>query len=452
MSAGLLGSGSGEEEETEHKLHGKKIESWKGASVILCANLMGAGVLALPEVMKYVGWIPGIALICLFALGAIYSGVLIMRIWSLSDHAEKYGDLGKFAYGEKGQALVNFVTYFYITCVTVVFHLTSAESLQTVFYYDSGGELCLWQYSIAVAFLILPLAQIRSLQNVSYLAILGSVTIIGTVFIAVVRLLMNGPLPDTKTELINTSDKDVRQKLSTLVMIVFSYCGQAIFAELISSMKTPTDFPKAVWSSTLTMMFSYVLIASVGYSILGNLAIAPVTNALPADFWAQIANVFLFFHVLIAYLIEINILTKGLCHLWSLRSTGGYASIDSKQQSKTKTRILWGLSSTFLVVVAFLLSNVCSFFAELLAFAGATGGIATTYIFPCLFIVKVDPKISKLESFVCRCVVVLACLFSMVCVVNTVMDIRQKWQDIGPPFMCMSCLYKRTHHLTPGVC
>lgn len=100
------------------------------------------------------------------------------------------------------------------------------------------------------------------------------------------------------------------------MLIVFSYCGQAIFTELISSMQKPKDFPKAVWSSTLTMMGSYILIASVGYACLGALAIAPVTDALPEDFWAQIANVLLFGHVLVAYIIELNILTKGMIHAW----------------------------------------------------------------------------------------------------------------------------------------
>ena len=61
------------------------------------------GVLALPAVMKYVGWIPGLGLIFLLALGAIYSGTLISRLWTIAHHrkivAEKYGDLGRCAYG-----------------------------------------------------------------------------------------------------------------------------------------------------------------------------------------------------------------------------------------------------------------------------------------------------------------------------------------------------------------
>merc|ERR1739848_548976 len=98
-----------------------------------------------------------------------------------------------------------------------------------------------------------------------------------------------GPLAGTHTVLINTSKDEIRPKVNSLVLIVFSYCGQAIFTELISSMQTPEDFPKSVWSSTLTMMSSYILIASVGYATLGNLAIAPVTAALPSAlemFWS----------------------------------------------------------------------------------------------------------------------------------------------------------------------
>ena len=42
--------------------------------------------------------------------------------------------------------------------------------------------------------------------------------------------------------------------------------------------------------------------------------------------------------------------------------------------------------------------------------------------------------------------------YDLFLLVNTAMDILQKWQDVGPPFMCMSCDYKKANHLTPGVC
>jgi len=346
----LLGNGHG----GEGGHHKSKISSWTNTGVIMCANLMGAGVLALPAVMKDVGWIPGLGLIVLLAFGAIYSGSLITRIWVLAEHrkhrADKYGDLGHFAYGEKGQKVVNSVTYFYISVVTVVFHLAAAESLQTVFY-DVAGNLCLWQYSLVTVFLVLPLAQIRSLQNVSFLAILGSVTILGTVLIAVCRMLEQGPLEGAHTELINTSRKDIRPKVDTLVLIVFSYCGQAIFTELISSMDKPADFPKAVWSSTLTMMGSYILIASVGYACLGGLAIAPVTDALPEDFWAQIANILLFGHVLVAYIIELNILTKGMCYMWQVLRPGSWPTGKSKGECPSQfkdPRVRFALAASLL--------------------------------------------------------------------------------------------------------
>lgn len=443
MDTALLVGGSGSEKEK----HGhKKISSWTNTSVIMCANLMGAGVLALPAVMKYVGWLPGLGLIVVLAFGAVYSGSLITRVWTLAEQrkfsAEKYGDLGRFAYGERGYNIVNGVTYFYISVVTVVFHLAAAESLQTVFY-DVGGNYCLWQYSLGVLLLVLPLVQIRSLQNVSFLAIVGAVTILGTVLIAVARLLMAGPLEGAHTVVINTSGKNLRPKVNTLVMIVFSYCGQAIFTELISGMERPRDFPKAVWSSTMTMMASYVLIASVGYACLGDLAIAPVTDALPEDFWAQIANVLLFGHVMVAYVIEANVLTT---------ITNGSLGLLRKRGGQRTSRWIWLATSSTIVILSFLLSNSVSFFSELLALAGATGGIATTYIFPCLFILKVDPRVSRGEAALCKVIIAISCVFSVVCLVNTVIDILQKWQDVGPPFMCMSCDYKKANHLTPGVC
>ena len=160
-----------------------------------------------------------------------------------------------------------------------------------------------------------PFAQVRSLQNVSSLAIVGALTILGTVAIVVGRLAAMGALEDARWHLVDISSRDAPQKVGAVMTVVFSYCGQAIFTELITAMERPRDFPKAVWSSSLTMMLTYAVIAAAGYAALGSLAVAPVTSALPNDVWVLMANVLLFVHVLVAYVIEVNILSKGLINL-----------------------------------------------------------------------------------------------------------------------------------------
>ena len=470
----------------------RKIASWPRASVIICANLMGAGVLALPTVMRHLGWIPGLAIVAVLGLGSVYSGALLTRVWILAEEkahgrpAAKYGDLGRAAYGALGHDVVNFVCYFYISCVTVVFHLTTAESLQTIFH-ATAGDWCQWQFSAIVAFLVWPFAQVRSLQNVSSLAIVGALTILGTVAIVVGRLAAMGALEDARWHLVDISSRDAPQKVGAVMTVVFSYCGQAIFTELITAMERPRDFPKAVWSSSLTMMLTYAVIAAAGYAALGSLAVAPVTSALPNDVWVLMANVLLFVHVLVAYVIEVNILSKGLINLLARPGGGRRESAAGEDAGNSglgvrgsipagatalpkagpgtphaiaaaaiarerRSRRVWMASTSFLIAGAFLLSNVCSFFVELLSFAGATGGIATTYIFPCVFLLRLDKRMPRWERFVCRAVVGFAVLLAALGIVNACLDIWRQWEQIGPPFACMSCEYKRAHKLTPGVC
>ena len=71
------------------------------------------------------------------------------------------------------------------------------------------------------------------------------------------------------------------------------------------AMQKRTEFPRVVAASTAVMLVSYVGMGALGYAALGpafNHSL-PITSVLPADMWSRLANVGLFAHCILAYMV-----------------------------------------------------------------------------------------------------------------------------------------------------
>jgi amino acid permease len=81
--------------------------------------------------------------------------------------------------------------------------------------------------------------------------------------------------------------------------------SQVIFIELMSEMKEPDDFTKAVTTSTVTMAAAYCLVGSMGFYFIGTSVESPITAGI-ADGWPKkLCNSMVFVHVVMAYVIEV---------------------------------------------------------------------------------------------------------------------------------------------------
>lgn len=169
--------------------------------------------------------------------------------------------------------------------------------------------------------------------------------------------------------------------------------GQAIFVELIAKMKQPQDFPKAVVFSVAVMLFTYVVVGGIGYVFLGASVKSPITSALPQNAWTQIMNAFLLGHLVIAYVIEINILTS---------------AVVPDGMRATKTKMLWFIVSSCLVMLCLVLGNAIPFLGDLMGLFGAIGSVSTTYTFPCLFNIMLRKH--EIDSTELSCCVILVAL------------------------------------------
>lgn len=118
-----------------------------------------------------VGWIVGVSLLVVSAAGSVYSGILIdsvaAKVGSDPIHGgppRKYADLGRAAFGSRGETVVKATQYAFLAGCIVAVQLTASQSLHTVIH-ALHGESCLVVCNTVIAVIMLPIMQLQVREN-----------------------------------------------------------------------------------------------------------------------------------------------------------------------------------------------------------------------------------------------------------------------------------------------
>lgn len=419
--------------QTSHELplldsweHGAKQNSagtsWTRICAIMVANILGTGVLSLPHAAAVLGWAPFLITLALMSVGALWSGSLYARMYQAAPTSKVLADVAGTAFGKTGRNIVSAVVYFYISGVTILFQLTSTLALQQL-----DTSLCLPYLAIPVAILVLLQLQIREMHHVGALAIVGSISILVPCVIVLYDILSSPPQPGTRTEII-AHDQPFTRAGAGIMDIFFAYAGQVIFIELQSDMSEPRTFPRAVYVSLIIMVVTYASVASAGYAEINSdfLKIGdPITSCVRSKTALRVVNVFLFVHVFVAYVIEGNVLARGVC--WAL----GKPNI---HKGKTREdRLKWFGITFSIVLVSYIVSNTLPFFSDLMAFM-ATHAIFLSYTFPVAIVLKLC-KLSIAERYICYFILPFSVVVALAGSTCSVVEMLSKLKAT-PPFSC----------------
>lgn len=146
-----------------------------------------------------------------------------------------------------------------MTQVLVILHLTCSISLERV---APGG--CVVFYSIAVAAAMILVLQVRDMSEVGTMSIVGTITILGVVGIIVIALPVRGGTGGGENFFVPQAHTTLLLMAIAFMDIVFSFAGQIIYIELLSEMKQPKDFMKAMVSSNTVMFACYAVVGCLG--------------------------------------------------------------------------------------------------------------------------------------------------------------------------------------------
>lgn len=167
---------------------------------ILLGDMFGLGTLTLPADFARLGWAVALPVIGLCALGMLYSGVLFGRLATHLPSTRAFDQLGSAAFGAHGKRMVYATVYLTILFEPVIFHLTCMESLQQMLFSASVSQIAAGSI---VAFIIFPLGLVQGIEEVSAVAVLGTVGMLLAVITATYKLWSLEHIDLTPTELVH---------------------------------------------------------------------------------------------------------------------------------------------------------------------------------------------------------------------------------------------------------
>ena len=173
---------------------------WVFTTFVLLGDMFGLGTLTLPADFARLGWAVALPVIAICALGMVYSGVLFGRLAMHLPSSHAFDQLGIAAFGAHGKRMVYATVYLTILFEPVIFQLTCMESLQQVLYSANISQLAAGSI---VAVIIFPLGLMQGIEDVSAVAILGTVGMLLAVVTATYKLWFLRPISITPTEVIH---------------------------------------------------------------------------------------------------------------------------------------------------------------------------------------------------------------------------------------------------------
>ena len=114
------------------------------------------------------------------------------------------------------------------------------------------------------------------MKNVSYMAIVSFISIIGSVVITMAGVGVVKPGQDSVTA---TTSSSFAEGMLAVTNIIFAYAGHVAFFSFISELRDPTEYPKTLYLLQGVDIFMYLLVAAVIYAYAGSEVSSPALGS-----------------------------------------------------------------------------------------------------------------------------------------------------------------------------
>jgi len=422
------GHGSIEREVGPGYIPPKRKQQWFHAAFILIAEIVGTGVMALPETFSLIGAVPGTVVLLSFAFASWFAGILLWRLQVWFPEGITYGDMAFAVLGRKGQKLVFFFIYVAFFGNLAIYVLTCAESLQAAFSWHR--DWCKWWFTVATVVFLVPFCQLRTLHHVSFAAAASSMSI----FVALIIILYETfhDEPDIGIDSMDEKQAGFFTFVSALTTAIFAFGGQGLFFETMAEMKQPNDFPKSLAVSTIGILSVYLLVALSCNAVYGQRIKGNILFSLPDGPLKSTASFLLFFHVCISFVLAQQVVGRAIHVRWRPQN------VDTGTNEERQD---WFAISSFQILAAFLIANGIPFFSHLMGLVAAISTAPLTFGAPAVMVYIASRNLRKkglhsfekpmLPFFVFMTIVLVVLGF-----VSNVHELISKWSNQGHPFAC----------------
>lgn len=424
---------------------------WYNTALLIVGDILGAGIIELPYNLSLMGWGIGLPMILVFVLISYYLGVLVSRLASRFSRALTFGDLAEPSCGRLGYVAARYTQQIYLVLTCGLYVLLASRSLQLMFY---DFDLC---QPIAGLWVILAFAipsQLRRLHEISFIAFLSFVCIVGYILICVKEIYeSDGHLPGETTSEMSPADATANatanttanttmglapgvafpEFMSALMGVVFAFSGIEVYLEFIAEMRDPENFYKALRLSLSIVVIVYALVASYTYATFGTgLTPRVLTEVIREGPTLRLANGFLLVHLVATYCIKQQVV---------LRSTIASVSPENVDADTVGARLQWFSFSVAMLFTSWLLANAIPFFSDFCSLLGAFMDTTLCIVLPILIALRAHELsfayLGVVEIPFLRFMMLFGVVLSLLGIVGTTKQLMDDWDTFGYPFSCM---------------
>ncbi|KAJ4400918.1 hypothetical protein N0V91_008297 [Didymella pomorum] len=250
-----------------------KTRAWWHTGVLMLAENVSLGVLALPQALAILGIVPGLLCICFLGLIATYTGWLIGEFKLVFPQVQSFPDCGELIAGRIGREVMSLGSILVLIFISGAHILTFAVAMNALTDHDT----CSIAFAVVDLIVCLALGLPWTYKNVSKLSILSCASIIIAVFIALIGIGITKL--DAGNILAVRPSVSFVKSLGPVLNIILAYTGHIAFVSFQSELEGPREFKKALFFKQGIAITFYMTISAVIYFYGGPLVTSPALGS-----------------------------------------------------------------------------------------------------------------------------------------------------------------------------
>ncbi|KAJ7155372.1 transmembrane amino acid transporter protein-domain-containing protein [Mycena crocata] len=361
-----------------------RLASWSSVFYLITTDILGP--FNAPFAISQVGWVPGIILYFFMGLIALYTGLLLWRLFIRLDSLRypilSYADIVERIFGTRARRISIVLQSLQLVVVVGIICLANSQALVQV----AKHHICFSVSIVIWALIGMVIGQIRTLRNYGWLAnaavwfnLLIIFTSMGFVahsppnFAAAMSSL---GVPEGPVETQLFAKLPLFSQVNGIMNMVYAYGGAMIFPEMMAEMRRPMDFWKGMILAQLLIFSAYLVYGAFVYSQQGQFVLPLAYQGVSRYAWQTVGNVFALVSGIIAAGLYGNIGIKVVYHNVVEDWYKGPPLLS------TKGRYIWSTMVCLYWAFAFLIGSAIPQIQTINGLIGAIGIMQFTYTFP----------------------------------------------------------------------
>ncbi|KAF7728339.1 hypothetical protein EC973_006280 [Apophysomyces ossiformis] len=273
--------------------------SWLTAYANVVCVVAGTGTLGLPYAFNKGGWL-GILILMLAYGMSVYSGVILIRClyYKPGHRLHDYKEIGTAAFGLPGYLVASVLHILNLFGCPALYLVLAGGNMHDLLKHTSAGLTPGYWSIIFAALLLIPSVTMKTLREVTAMAVIGALSTMIAVFIVVIQSPIdhhNSTVPIEHNPVIWVGFP------TALSTIAFSFGGNNTYPHVEHALAKPHQWKWAVTAGLSTCTALYLLTAIPGYYSYGQLTQSPIYNTFQDGSPAKIvAMIVMTIHVILA--------------------------------------------------------------------------------------------------------------------------------------------------------